>query len=549
MIARTFTVIFGLFLSFILVEAGLRLAGYASLSLQERRNRVSARQKWTYRILCVGESTTFVGGVCSYPAQLRWILNQRGIGVKFSVINKGVPGINTSGILGDLEFNIEKYAPDMVISMMGINDRGAHMLYEPGSGSRVRDFLGSFRACKLIRLLWLRIIPARSGDPLIDRSLPEQGYVEGQDAPYSKELSKLEQAIQLLPRSEWPYVEIGSLYRVQGKIFEAEALLNTAVELNPENYWAYAELGWIYRDNGRASAAEAMFNKAKELNPKNDWPYLGVEWFLRSRGRSSEAEAVFKKAINDDPGNFRPYVGLGWLYRVQGRFTDAESAFKKAIEIDPGNNSPYLGLGWLYREREWYSAAAALFKKAAEVNPGDDCPYLELGWIYKRLGIYAEAEAAFKKVIELNPQSYWPYRILKVFYMEAGNAALAREYDKKGDELRPGYYPQVVIENYRKLKAILAKKGIVYVCAQYPLRSVDPLKKIFRGEEEGIIFVDNQAVFQEALREKGYDKYFTDMFGGDFGHCTPEGNRLLAENIASVILEKVFSVKRRINKP
>jgi len=31
------------------------------------------------------------------------------------------------------------------------------------------------------------------------------------------------------------------------------------------------------------------------------------------------------------------------------------------------------------------------------------------------------------------------------------------------------------------------------------------------------------------------------MFGGDFGHCTHKGNRLLAENIANVIFKEVFS--------
>jgi hypothetical protein len=30
------------------------------------------------------------------------------------------------------------------------------------------------------------------------------------------------------------------------------------------------------------------------------------------------------------------------------------------------------------------------------------------------------------------------------------------------------------------------------------------------------------------------------MFAGDFGHCTDKGNRLLAENIATVILKEVF---------
>jgi hypothetical protein len=31
------------------------------------------------------------------------------------------------------------------------------------------------------------------------------------------------------------------------------------------------------------------------------------------------------------------------------------------------------------------------------------------------------------------------------------------------------------------------------------------------------------------------------MFGGDFGHCTPKGNMLLAQNIADVILGEVFN--------
>ena len=74
---------------------------------------------------------------------------------------------------------------------------------------------------------------------------------------------------------------------------------------------------------------------------------------------------------------------------------------------------------------------------------------------------------------------------------------------------------------------------------QYPMCSVEPLKKIFAGQE-GIIFVDNEKVFKDALREGGYRAYFIDMFAGDFGHCTEKGNRLLAENIAKVILKNIF---------
>jgi len=51
--------------------------------------------------------------------------------------------------------------------------------------------------------------------------------------------------------------------------------------------------------------------------------------------------------------------------------------------------------------------------------------------------------------------------------------------------------------------------------------------------------VDNEKMFNEGVKREGYDEYFNDCFAGDFGHCTPKGNRLLAENIAGVILTEV----------
>ena len=81
------------------------------------------------------------------------------------------------------------------------------------------------------------------------------------------------------------------------------------------------------------------------------------------------------------------------------------------------------------------------------------------------------------------------------------------------------------------------------VCVQYPLCSVEPLKKIFEGQR-GIIFVDNEKIFVEAVEKDGYKEYFKDIFGGIFGHCTEKGNRLLAKNIANVILKEVF-----LNRP
>ena len=147
-------VIFGVFLSLILIETGLRLSGFIILSLQEFKNRVSLMQKGEYRILCLGESTT----QGQYPPFLGKTLNQRNIGIKFSVIDKGINGINTRVIISRLESYLDTYHPDMVITMMGINDWGPHIPYETVSSSKAINFLKSFRTYKLTRLLWLHIV-------------------------------------------------------------------------------------------------------------------------------------------------------------------------------------------------------------------------------------------------------------------------------------------------------------------------------------------------------------------------------------------------------
>lgn len=102
--------------------------------------------------------------------------------------------------------------------------------------------------------------------------------------------------------------------------------------------------------------------------------------------------------------------------------------------------------------------------------------------------------------------------------------------------------------NYRGLKEIaMGKKKLKLVCVQYPLQSIEPLKRIFQ-RQEGIIFVDNEYLFKEAIQKTNYKDYFIDMFAGDFGHCSDRGNELLAKNIASAILKEVFGYNGALGK-
>jgi hypothetical protein len=74
---------------------------------------------------------------------------------------------------------------------------------------------------------------------------------------------------------------------------------------------------------------------------------------------------------------------------------------------------------------------------------------------------------------------------------------------------------------------------------QYPMRDVSSLQAVL-GTGKGIIFVENKENFEAALARGPVSSVFRDMFAGDFGHATPAGNALIAENAARAILREVF---------
>ena len=463
----------GLFLFFVLLEVSLRLGGFILLSMQEYRNTQSIKQKGTYRILCLGESTT----QGQYPQFLEEALNQRNIGVRFSVIDEGRRGMNTPAILSRVEFYLDEYHPDMVVAMMGINDKGEHIPYEVATTSKVMLFVKSFQTYKFSRLLWLHLLVKAKEVGFYKTKKDRRGF-EG----------------------------------VGLKKYYAEPIL-----------------------------MEESFKKVTDLNLKNDNDYVKLGMLCQEQGKFPQAEAAFKKAMELNPKNDNVYVELGWFYREQNKPLPAEGLLKKAIEINPKNDQAYIGLGGIYRKQGKLPQAEGLLKKAIEINPKNDQAYISLGGLYQEQSKLFQAEDLFKRAIEINPEYDNMYGAMSALCEEMGSRKLAKEYAWKANMARLEYYIPVTVNNYRKLKVILGKRGIRLVCVQYPMRNIEPLKKIFGDNARGVIFTDNEKPFKDVVKQGGARRYFRDMFGGDFGHCTDKGNRLLAQNIADVIFSEVFN--------
>lgn len=503
----------GILLSIFLLEISLRIGGFLVMSLQEYRNHLSMEKEGTYRIMCLGESTT----QGQYPRFLEEILNQHNIGIKIVVIDEGIRGTNTTQILNELETNLKKYTPNMVITMMGINDSGDFMPFEQISNSKLVLFVRSFRIYKLVRLLWLHI----------KTKTKEIGFYKPGN---NKKLRKNSLTTEL----KYANSEINSNQRGES--------LEKTIDFSSKSDIEYAELGWYSVNRREFSRAEELFKKAIQLNPKNTSALIGLGTNYQAKDEYIKSKEPFKRAIEINPQEDRAYVGLGWYYGVL-KVYEAEEAFKKAIKLNPKNDNAYAGLGWCYRTQDKFSEAEDSFKKALELNRGNLCAVQGLGQVYHEKGRLSEAAGLLKEAIKLgNNDKDELYGELSELYEAIGRRKDAEDSREMANKLRNEYYRLSTANNYRKLEEILGKKGIRLVCVQYPTLSVEPLKKLFK-ENENVLFVDNEKIFKDATRKEGYNAYFRDSFGGDFGHCTNKGNRLLADNIANAALKELFGNK------
>jgi hypothetical protein len=110
-------------IGFILVtlEITLRVASHF-VYYKTSINDVQSDDAKSFRILTLGESTTSYGyfsdGIYAWPYLLEKLAKNQGYNIR--VYNTAVSAITSSHILDKLPEQMEKYNPDLIVSMMGV---------------------------------------------------------------------------------------------------------------------------------------------------------------------------------------------------------------------------------------------------------------------------------------------------------------------------------------------------------------------------------------------------------------------------------------------
>ncbi len=548
---RTLFLLLRIGLFFVCFEILLRLGGWGFITWQDFNNRIFITNSVRpLVILCLGESTTAIGGRDSYPAQLERYLNQINSPRTYKVINKGMPGLNTQDILIRLKSNLDTYHPDLVITMIGINDQELKAI------SKAQDlipipFIKSLRTYQLINH--------------ITSSLTQQIWLRSH-AKRNKEIQRIEdntEYLYLTDFSQWMNTE--KIENLKKMIDDAAPEIES-IKLEMIHYLQNVQINNV----GEIIAFTNYSDRLKELDSYCLW--VG-DWYVLQE-EYHEAEIYYMKAIDLylPFDNVKGYLKLSRCYQRQAQWLNSILLMKKIFKLYPDNGEilfelgkSYAGIGdkesairafsdlltifnvdqpRIYTEvGEWFQAqgdfkvAKVAYLKAIQLNPDKYLRvYEKLGEIYITQGRWEDAQRVLNQGISQNPSYGRLYTQLYHLYRQKGMSYLAQVYLDKSQNFLKEQYSLGTVETYQAIAKIVLERDIKLIVMQYPLRSIKPLQEFLTGQE-GITFVENIGNFEKALTSKNYNDLFSDNFGLDFGHCTKKGNELIAKQLAEVIVK------------
>jgi tetratricopeptide (TPR) repeat protein len=114
---------------------------------------------------------------------------------------------------------------------------------------------------------------------------------------------------------------------------EAETLYRKAIELEPKNNLAYYNLGVVLRALNRFEESEAAFRKAVEFEPDNIEANYGLSMALRMLGRDKEALRFAEHAQRLAPEHPTYLSELAIIHKKLGHLTEASEYAEKAREV------------------------------------------------------------------------------------------------------------------------------------------------------------------------------------------------------------------------
>lgn len=175
-----------------------------------------------------------------------------------------------------------------------------------------------------------------------------------------------------------------TVYQLQGRKAEAEALLEQMIQVQPRSPDALARLAEMKLENGRADEAAKLAERALLMQPR-----FGRALFIRARvleqGADLEAAlSAYRSITRVDPSYGPAYTRLARLHHARGDFEAQRKALEKLVSLKQASVAEKAELAELYsKDPKSLRKGWVLIEEVLEAAPNDE-HYLSLRDALKR---------------------------------------------------------------------------------------------------------------------------------------------------------------------
>ena len=195
---------------------------------------------------------------------------------------------------------------------------------------------------------------------------------------------KYDDFVETQKNAAMTYINVGRMYRENGKLAKAEELLKQAAGHDPNNIVCFLELATLYQISKQPSKALQMYKKIRDNQPESAVSYLVIGILSAHLKRYDDSEEAFRKLITLAPQKSDGYRELARLYLKTGQnLPQARKLAEKAVALE-ATATNYFVLSWACYVNGDIVNALPTIKRALELDPNNQQYLLLYKQIQKR---------------------------------------------------------------------------------------------------------------------------------------------------------------------
>jgi len=260
---------------------------------------------------------------------------------------------------------------------------------------------------RIILLVWMVFLitlnaGCASKEEKRDRHLERaREHIEAQE--FKKAVIELKNVIQLEPKNDAAYYELGESYLKLDQGNEAFQAFSTAASINPDNIEAQLKVGQIFLLGKMSAEARDKVDLVLEKDPKNIEALnllAGVQVLEKELDQAIE---TLNRVLSEDSDNFKAQLSLGRIFIMKKEFDLAEGAYLKAISMEPSSLVSYMELSRIYGTKGEWSKAESALKDMIQVSEARYQNLPVLAHFYESRGNWDQAEKVYQEAASSSP--------------------------------------------------------------------------------------------------------------------------------------------------